>query len=349
MISEQTKFTTEALRQMPLATVIPAIWPESTVEKQGAVTRWVTPVGKINVKPTGRSDEFKVWTGPHAGKAGVGALSFLQDMGVCGSFSEAREFLSRLDPACVQDPATYRHTAPAPAPEIRRPYVGPLRVFDAHKNIAILTEYLSNERKLPASLIQSLAAQPHPPLYAGFGPRAQDYIVFPCRDYSIPAADSKQTGAILRWRHPESAPPKEFYGGNPHPMSAGSQKSAGWWQVGSGHDILIVVEAPIDGLSILAALSPEQTAHVSIMATGGTGGVLERQFTGYRTIITATDRDAQGEAIAREVETIAHRSALRIRPPETFKDWNDVWQAAPDLAGETWKQAFRQIEQPIER
>ncbi len=346
-VPESTKLTTEALRQIPLAVVIPAIWPEATHERQGAITRWTTPKGKLNVKVTGRSDEFKVWSGPHAGKAGVGALSFLQDMGVCATFNEARDFLSRLDPARVQDPTSYHRTTPAPD-KPKKPYAPPLRIFNVQKNLSILHDYLVTERKLPTSLIQSLAAQPHPPIYAGFGPRAQDYIVFPCRDHSLPTADSKQTGAILRWRHP-GTPPRDQYGGDPHPLAPGTTKSAGWWQIGSGRDVLVVVEAPIDGLSILAALPPEQVSHVSILATGGTGGVLERQFHDYNVIITATDRDGVGGKIAQEVEGAAHRPTIRVAPPASFKDWNDVWKANPGLATETWAQAFRALEQPIER
>ena len=365
-INEGPRRETEALRQIPLGVVIMSVWPDSTAEKQGGeVTQWKTPVGKINVRPEpGQSDLYKFWSGPFAGKGNAGALNFLIDSQVFHGFPEARRYLMHLDPSRIQIAVNERKQAVTTtqsqghAQEFRLP----MRVFDPQKNLQRVTDYLVSERKLPKELIESLASHRHPPFYAGFGSKYDDYIVFPCRDHSKSPATSAPsaslpppTGAILRWRHTDRTPPADQFGGRTSPMSAGSQKSAGWWQIGQGRQVLIVTEAPVDGLTVASALldTREYAAQSSFLATGGTGGLNAWQFVGYDTIMVATDADREGDQIAQEAQAMSQpgQTVIRVRPPMGHKDWNAAWQADSESVKRTWHEAFQGLErgQEMER
>lgn len=66
----------------------------------------------------------------------------------------------------------------------------PMRTFDLQKNLKNLPDYLVGECKLPKELIERLARSPHIALYAGFGAKYSDYIVFLCRDHCMPPTTS---------------------------------------------------------------------------------------------------------------------------------------------------------------
>lgn len=362
---ERMRQESQSLREVPLSVVIPSVWPDATSERQGTnITQWHTPAGKVNVKTNSYgSDSYKFWSGPAAGKGKgrVGAIDFLLDAGVFQSVSEARRYLAHLDPSRVEVAITERKQSISITQSQDQPqeFRLPMRTFDPAKNLKHLTDYLVGERKLPRELIESLARNPHPPFYAGFGTKYGDYIVFPCRDHSLPQAISSHsasppspTGAILRWRHADRLPPKNQFGGQKAPMPWGSRRDLGWWQVGQGHDTLIITEAPIDGLTIRAATADNPAvASTTILATGGTGGLLPRQFQGFGTVLLATDNDLTGDKIAGEARALAGpgQTVSRVRPPSDFKDWNAAWQANPEVVKEAWNEALRGVEKCLEK
>ena len=134
------------------------------------------------------------------------------------------------------------------------------------------------------------------------------------------------------------------------PMSAGTCRDLGWWQIGQGHDILVVSEAPIDGLTIRAATADNPASNsLAIMATGGTGGLLARQFHGFESIFLATDNDLTGDQIAGEARELTGpgQTVVRVRPPSDFKDWNAAWQQDPESVKAVWNEALRGIERGV--
>ena len=368
-VLERARRETEALRRIPLDVVIRSLWSDAKIESQGSSTYWHTPEGKIETKPDSRgSDLYRIWSGPHAKPGGMGAINFLRDVGVCVNFDEAKRYLMHLDPLRVAQAVQVRKASqPQTASQSDKPFRLPLRMLDRAENLKRVTDYLVGVRKLSRELIEALATRQDrsSPFYAGYG-RWADYIVFPCRDHA-PATSSQlnasspsaslppPTGAILRWRHTDRTPPAELYGGRTSPMSAGSNRSAGWWQMGQGHDILIVTEAPIDGLTVAAALldTREYAAQASFLATGGTGGLNARQFVGYDTIMVATDADREGDRIADDVVPLTRpgQTIVRVRPLMGHKDWNAAWQVDSESVKRAWHEAFQGLErgQEMER
>jgi hypothetical protein len=202
------------------------------------------------------------------------------------------------------------------------------------ENQRVLQAYLHGQRKLPADLIMSLSQGPHAPIRAGYGDIYGHYVIFPLRDHT--QAKKPEVGAILRWK---DAGPPTLYGGKKAPKVAGTDSEKGWWQVGPyPARTLIITEAPIDALSLWAALKPEDRETTRILATGGSDkpkahGVWE----GVERLILAQDRDTVGEDQARDCIATAQAAGYqgpteRLTPPVGTKDWNDVWSVAPDVA-----------------
>ncbi|MCY0886415.1 MAG: hypothetical protein OWV35_11165, partial [Firmicutes bacterium] len=297
----QLQATTAALRQIPLATVIPLAFPGATGPTPGQgpdVVQWRLPDGsKVNVKMTNQSDLYRVWSGPYAGRAGTGAINFLVDLGVCADFAQAKAWLQQAVPTATREaPAAKPVTA---TPE--RPFQLPPSQRDPRAAWAMIQDYLVEIRKLPAPLVRQLVMADPPAVLAGWGPRYGHYLLFPCWDHAQPLAGQRPTGALLRWRHSDREPPRDWFGGNPRPMAPGSSKRAGWWQIGAPTaPTLIITEAPIDGLSVAASLTPVTDIHprlpadVAILALGGEAGFTPRQLQGHRQVLCATDRDEAG-------------------------------------------------------
>lgn len=339
---------TAALRQIPLATVIRTAFPGATGPTPGQgrdVVQWQLPDGsKVNVKTTPQSDLYRVWSGPHAGCAGTGAINFLVDLGVCPDFSRAKAWLGDAVPTIL--PAS----PPRPQKEDpQKPFQMPHFYRQSTEAWPLIASYLTDIRRLPTILLRSVMQHDPPAIMAGWGPKYGQYLLFPCWDHSQPLKDSHPTGALLRWRHPEQTPPTEWFGGNPRPMAPGSHKQAGWWQIGPADaPTLIVTEAPIDGLTVAASLptfttqTPDLPANIVIMALGGESGFTPRQLTGHTQILCATDNDAAGERFADQIRAAAGlgQTVARVRPPAGYKDWNAAWQAHPELTRATWARAL---------
>ncbi len=340
--------TTAALRQIPLATIIPIAFPDAQGPLRGQgpdVVQWTLADGsKVNVKTTGQSDLYRVWSGPQTGRAGTGAINFLVDLGVCTDFTSAKAWLHDAVPTV--NPPNMAPTRPQAAPQ---PFRMPHFYRQSTAAWPLITEYLADIRQIPAGLIRTVLHQDPPAILAGWGPKYGHYLLFPCWDHSQPLKDSQPTGALLRWRHPGEEPPPEWFGGNPRPMAPGSHKRDGWWQIGaSDAPTLIITEAPIDGLSVAALLPTVNDLHsdlppnVAIMALGGEAGFDPRQLQGHTRILCATDNDPAGERFAAAIRAATRKGQTveRIRPPAGTKDWNQVLQTQPDRGRAVWMRAM---------
>lgn len=346
----QIQDSTTALRQIPLATLIPIVFPGATGPHTGqgpGVAQWTLPDHtKINVKTTGQSDLWKIWSGDRAGQSGVGAINFLVALGVCADFAQAKlwlqDALPQAGPVPVRPRVSPREHAPAPfhLPHVVR---NPVEAREA------ALAYLTDRRQIPAPVVRMAMTQDPPAVLAGWGPKYGDYLLFPCWDHAAPIQGAQPTGALLRWRHVDQDPPLDRFGGNPKPMAPGSHKSDGWWQIGERTAAtLIITEAPIDALSIIAAL-PTYTdgpsaipSNIALMALGGEAGFSPRQLAGHNQVMIATDRDEAGDRFEALIRAAAfpHQTVERIVPPRGYKDWNEAWQENPGNMQILWARAM---------
>lgn len=324
------------LRQLSLAIVIPLAFPGATVspESQGAhTTRWILPDGsKLNVLqqgPAGPSDAFRFYTGPWAEVGGAGAVDFLLKTGVVADFRAAKAWLlthTALELMPAQRSAVPAHRSP-------QPFHLPDRDTQPDRAWALIRHYLVDERRLPEALVR--VAVETGAVYAGSGYYA-GYVLFPCRNHRR-AGDTPATGAMLRWADPARTP--TALGGAIKAVAPRTDRKAGWWEWGTGRQTLIIVEAPIDALTVIAALeSRGQSFGVSVMAFGGSGGLNPAQLQGFSGVIAATDADHEGDRLARHILDLAQpsQSVQRLMPPVGYKDWNAAWQHNPTRVAQTW-------------
>jgi hypothetical protein len=309
----------ESLRRMPLADVIPAMYPGAyrSRERQGpGRVRWVLPDGtKVNVLPLADGDLFRFMNRSDDGLASVshkGAINFVMVVRQT-SFIEAVRVLDRLRP--VMDMAGRDRRPAHVRPTILR---HPERRDDSEGEWIQVRDYLVGERRLPDLVVADLYRRGH--VYVGTR-FYEGYLVFPHR-----AGDpqSRVTGYSLRWAH-AAAPPD----GKPTKwVASGSRLKDGWFHLGRSRQTLIITESPIDAITIWADAVREGVAHrVSIRSSSGAGGLSERMWAGFDAVMAAFDNDAAGRRYAEWV--IEHRGEHEITcitPPNAYKDWNAAWQ-----------------------
>lgn len=327
-----------AAKAVPIATLVGEI--------QGAVdprytsrntTYYRTALGKLQVSPGRTEDRWHFWSGPAAGQAGGGAIDFAVAAGLAAN---PREAVERLWPLVGVEPLPASRSADRPAAQSPKAFRPPRPTYDRAANWAAIRDYLCGVRRLPPEIVRPLVEGPRPAIYAGHGDQKGEwsdghYLVFPVYEPSVYTGrptDTPMVGAILRWRHPGDPP--EGVPKAPKRGSGASQR--GWWQVGPyPAPTLIVTEAPIDALSLWAALPAEARQTTRILATGGSDtpkapGV----WTGVERLICAQDRDPTGDQQAHAVAVAARMAGLagmdRLTPDHA-KDWNAVWMAAPDV------------------
>lgn len=338
-----------AAKAVPIAVLVGEIQGEVDPRYTNRNTTYYrTALGKLQVSPGRTGDLWHFWSGHLAGQAGGGAIDFAVAAGLASS---PREAVERLEALAGGGLSTTPRPAAPPKPEAAAAFTPPRPTYNRAANWAAIRAYLCEVRKLPAEVIRPLAEGPHPAIYAGYGDQKGargegHYLVFPVYASEVWAgreADARMVGAILRWRHPGDPPegvPKD-------PKRGQGASHRGWWQVGPyPAPTLIVVEAPIDALSVWAALPEEARPTTRILATGGSDtpkapGV----WAGVERLICAQDRDSAGDTQAHQVAAAARMAGLtpdrmvRLVPPAPAKDWSEVWTAAPDtarrLVGET--------------
>jgi len=329
-----------ALRQIPVESLVGLLGKvqlETRYVSQGREhIQFMTAYGRLSITPQPGDPHGDLWhfySGNFAGEPKTyGAINFVLVTGLAPDLRSASEFLrTYVGPAHPRLISWVKQTQPA-ARAAMKPFKPPARTLDPADNWQAIQTYLCAVRKLPGDVLQPLVARDHPPVMAGWGPIFGHYMIFPLRDHTDPK--KPEVGAILRWKGPGIP---MLYGGNPGAKVAGTDGSKGWWQVGPyPTKTLIVVEAPIDALSLWSAFTPGDRQTTRILATGGTGfpsapGV----FAGVKIVIAAQDRDVHGDEQAQATIATAQGAGCtvpvrRLRPPIGTKDWNEVWQASPD-------------------
>jgi hypothetical protein len=180
-------------------------------------------------------------------------------------------------------------------------------------------DYLVGERRLPELVVADLYRRGS--VYAGAGFH-HGYIVFPHR---ADGPDSSVTGYSLRWAKaslPPSDRPTKW-------VASGSRLKDGWFTLGQSRETLIIVESPIDAITLWASAIDEGIAHrVSIRSSSGAAGLAARMWEGFEAVVTAFDQDVAGQGYAewvRQHRGQAPRSTISL--DGAYKDWNAAWQA----------------------
>jgi len=333
--------STEDPKTIPIDRLVGAIGGQPKGEHRR--TEYRTPVGTLSVSPEatggGTFDKFHFWGGPFDNRGGRGAVQFAEITGLfSGSYPQVCEWLIRNYGEGVGRPPSLVAQAQAAQEE---KYLPPQRIFDLRQRTDALMDYLCGQRGLPPGLIRDLARQERGPLAVGYGPKHGHYLIFPLRNHADPR--KPEVGAILRWR---DAGPPTLYGGKKAPKAAGTDSVKGWWQVGPyPAPTTIITEAPIDALSIWAALTPKDREHTRIIATGGEGGLkASGVWAGSERVFLAQDRDPAGHKQALKAWRAAYDAAARcpisrLLPP-LEKDWNAAWQADPTRVREVLSAAL---------
>ncbi len=309
----------ERLRGIPLAEVIPAIWPGAyrSRERQGpGRVRWVLPDGtKVNVLPLADGDLFRFMNrsdGVSVSVSHKGAINFVMAVRQT-SFMEAVRLLDRLRPGMDM-------SGPDRRPAHVRPTIlrHPERRDDPEGEWTQVRDYLVAERRLPDLVVADLYRRGHVYVGAGF---YEGYLVFPHRSSD---SQSHVTGYSLRWAHadaPEDGKPAKW-------VAAGSRLKDGWFHLGRSRQTLVVTESPIDAITLWASAIEEGIAHhLSIRSSSGAGGLSERMWAGFEAVVAAFDNDAAGRRYAEWViEYRGEQETTCLMPPDLYKDWNAAWQ-----------------------
>lgn len=184
-------------------------------------------------------------------------------------------------------------------------YELPSIAADNHKVI----DYLTKNRGLPEELIRELSASNL--IYQD----SRNNCVFPCYDKY-----GEIKGAILRG----TLPSRPFKG-----RSKGSDVDYGWLLApGKESSRVIIVEAPIDALSLIA-LYDDVVRDRYILALGGLHFRAVEAFLelhpGVDTIIMAVDNDNSASEFINEVRNkLGDTYHIKENRPKNNKDWNEV-------------------------
>lgn len=305
---------------------------------------YLTSAGRLQIAAKDR----ELWHLWHSDTKGAGAIGFVQAVGLAHGFRAAVEFLESLpewQPATLEAIQAARAREPEDLASTA-PFGPPMRITIPLRNWAAVRDYLCRIRKLPEGLLKPLVEGARPAVYAGYaGDKGErdygagswnHYLMFPQYASAVwrnQPIDRPEVGVIMRYR---GEPPDGVLKTRKSGQGA-SQR--GWWQVGPyPAPTLIVTEAPIDALTLWAALPDDARATTRIIATGGADtpkapGV----WAGVERLICAQDRDSAGDSQAHEAAVAARMAGLagtqmvRLTPPPRAKDWSEVWMASPDV------------------
>ena len=238
-------------------------------------------------------------------KGGGGAIDLVMHVNEC-DFKQAVAWLNdRLGEGATLQAATYK-TKEFIQTEQLRPFIPP--TVDQDKWQQVKT-YLTCERRLPSSLVDSLHQQGL--VYTD----DKQHAVFIRRDLD----EQKITGASLRG----TAGTENTFKG----LALGSKRNAGWFhfqkggQSGDPIQRAVLVESPIDAMSF-AVLDRTSSRKTIYLSTDGAGTVPLEFLLQLPTssVIVAYDNDSSGDLMAQRVMTQLP-NAVRKSPKNT--DWNE--------------------------
>ena len=273
-----------------------------------------TDQGRLIVGIQGRYQN--AWRFMDSGVTGKGAIDWLvKAEGL--SLREAAEqlsnttFVTSLPPSSarsVKEPKPYHPIPENPAlwPPVRA-YLIEIRKLPAH-----LVDHWHETGKVRALTPSSRTVVP--------------YAAFP-----LMSPAGHEVGAVLRCAGtPDQQRQQITAGFSPKRNQGGSQPTQGFWQSHEAPQAhtLVLVEAPIDGMALYAALLTDHRDPSDFVIRASAGEALKPvHWTGdWAHIVTAFDRDAAGERFHHTVRQ-AHpdHDVRRLTPPVGHKDWGEAW------------------------
>jgi hypothetical protein len=267
----------DPLRALPLSMVLAAL---EAVRDPHDPAKWHTARGVLSVS----GPKFMNW---HLDRGGGGAIDLVMHVRQVG-FGQALEWLEQRFGSGTSLPA--QATPQTRSLALPPPVTG---------NWLRVRQYLVEERKLPATLLEPLVQSGA--LYAD----ARANAVFLLLDTAACAVGAELRGTTaLAWRG----------------LAPGSRKDQGFFSVPAttGHAI-VLCESAIDALSC-HALHPD----CRCLSTSGARpdpAWLPALIAQGLPIYCGFDADPTGDAVAQRMHAL-HSSILRLRPPA--KDWNDL-------------------------
>lgn len=267
----------DRLRALPLSVVLSAL---EAVRDPRDSAKWHTVRGALSVN----GPKFMNW---NLGLGGGGAIDLVMHVRQLG-FGQALEWLEHRFASCSSLP-------PQAAPQTRSLVLPP----PVAANWRQVERYLVEERKLPATLLQSLVQSGV--LYADGRANA----VFLLLDTAATAVGAELRGTTaLAWRG----------------MAPGSRKDHGFFGARATTSYAVVLcESAIDALSC-HALHPAYRCLSTSGARPDPAWLPELMAQGLP-IYCGFDADPTGDTMAQRMQDL-HPSIRRLRP--AVKDWNDV-------------------------
>ena len=273
----------QRLRALPLTAVLHR---SGAMPDRADPHKWHTPQGVLSVTGT----QFINW---HLGRGGGGAIDLVMHLHGVG-FGQALEWLERH---CASLPAL--PVSPRPRPPLRLPPSAPEHLAQIHR-------YLTQQRRLPAALLDPLITAGT--LYAD----AHANAVFLLRDpHGQPVGAELRGTSAIPWRG----------------MAPGSRKDLGCFAIPACRQARpdaplqagMLCESAIDALSA-HALHPSARCFSTAGARPDPAWLADLLAQGDP-VFCGFDADDTGEAMAQAMIAL-HPSIRRLRP--TRKDWNDV-------------------------
>jgi 5S rRNA maturation endonuclease (ribonuclease M5) len=238
-------------------------------------------------------------------KGGGGAIDLVMHVNGC-DFKQAIAWLNdRLGEGATLTAATYK-TKEIIQTEQSRPFISPVQDDSQWQQVKT---YLTRERRLPSSLVDSLHQQGL--VYAD---DKQNAVFIRC-DLS----GETITGASLRGT---AGADNTFKG-----LALGSKRSAGWFYFergGQSSDPIqraVLVESPIDAMSF-AVLDRTDSRKTIYLSTDG-AGIVPLEFLRTlpaKSVIVAYDNDSLGNLMA---QSVMEQLPLAVRNIPKAKDWNE--------------------------
>ncbi len=273
---QQRRELAQTLRSIPLDQVLPLVGAQPDRFDHH---KWHTPRGDLSI--TG--PKFMNW---HLDCGGGGAIDLVIHV-------LELDFKDALDWLAIHFPDAPQPVAPIPPrSNIQLPLQDP-------DQLARVTNYLINHRRLPAALLYPLIESGS--LYAD----ARANAVFLMHDsHNLPVGAELRGSSFSCWRG----------------MAPGSRKDLGFFSIPT-HPMpsIILCESAIDAISCFA-LHPTHRC-LSTAGARPNPSWLPLIIASASHVLCAFDSDPTGDAMAQFLIS-QHPSVQRLRPP--LKDWNDV-------------------------
>ena len=273
-----------------------------------------TDQGRLIVGIQGRYEN--AWRFMDSGVKGKGPIDWLVKV----------EGLSLRDVAERLSTSAFLQTLPQPAKPLSPPPNPYQPIPDNPTLWPPVRTYLTEIRKLPAHLVDQWHETDH---VRAISPSAKTSV--PYASFPLVSPQGDEVGAILRCAGtPDQQRQQLATGFSTKRNQTGSQPTQGFWQ---SHEspharTVLLVEAPIDGMALYAALVQTGRDPRDFVIRASAGEALNPvHWTGdWEHIVAAFDRDAAGERLSQKVrQANPGHDIRRLVPPAGSKDWGEAW------------------------